>query len=79
MVQNSDDWYNLQTQTRNNGQVWLTPKEERGTPLLRHLLKRFQRTARVPDEYVEALQIGRYNVSTKYEAHQDTDPGHKVG
>jgi hypothetical protein len=36
------------------------------------------RTARVPDEYAEALQIGRYKQSQKYEGHIDSDPPHKV-
>lgn len=78
VVASSDNWYDTQAQTRNNEQVWLTAEEEREVPLLRHILKRMHRVARVPDDFAEALQVGRYNLSTKYEAHVDTDPPHKV-
>jgi len=78
VVQSADNWYDTQLQTRNNEQVWLTQKEERHTPMLRHVLKRMHRATRVPDEYAEALQIGRYQTNQKYEGHIDTDPGHKV-
>mmetsp|Transcript_38528 Transcript_38528/g.98371 ORF Transcript_38528/g.98371 Transcript_38528/m.98371 type:complete len:698 (-) Transcript_38528:73-2166(-) len=79
VVQNGDNWYDTQLQTRNNEQHWLTQVEERKVPLLRHMIKRMHRTSRVPDEHAEALQVGRYNLSTKYEGHLDTDPAHKVG
>jgi prolyl 4-hydroxylase len=79
VVQSDNNWYDTQSQTRNNEQVWLTQTEERGTPILRHILKRIHRTARVPDEFAEALQIGKYGVSQKYEGHIDTDPRHNVG
>lgn len=78
VVQSGENWYDKQLQTRNNEQHWFSPKEERAVPLLRHIIKRMHRTARVPDEYAEALQVGRYNVSTKYEEHLDTDPVHRV-
>jgi prolyl 4-hydroxylase len=79
VVQSGDNWYDTQTQTRNNEQVWLTQQEERETPLLRHILKRIHRATRVPDEYAEALQIGKYKEGTKYEGHVDSDPANKVG
>lgn len=79
VVQSGNNWYHSQTQTRNNEQHWLTATEESRIPLLRHILKRMHRTARVPEEDTEALQIGRYNVSNKYEMHLDTDPEHGVG
>lgn len=78
VVQSGDNWYDTQTQTRNNEQHWLTQQEEKSVPALRHLLKRMHRASRVPDEHAEALQIGRYNVSTKYEGHLDTDPPNRV-
>eukprot|EP00929_Paragymnodinium_shiwhaense_P107163 TRINITY_DN73227_c0_g1_i2.p1 TRINITY_DN73227_c0_g1~~TRINITY_DN73227_c0_g1_i2.p1 ORF type:complete len:549 (+),score=98.84 TRINITY_DN73227_c0_g1_i2:207-1853(+) len=79
VVQSTDNWYDTQTEVRNNEQLWLTPEEEKTIPMLRHIYKRISRTAHVPDEYQEAMQIGRYNTSTKYEVHLDTDPDHKVG
>lgn len=78
VVQSGDNWYDTQMQTRNNEQVWLTQPEERDVPVLTHIMKRIHRTTRVPDEYAEALQIGRYKISQKYEGHVDTDPSNKV-
>eukprot|EP00927_Polykrikos_kofoidii_P027764 TRINITY_DN24320_c0_g1_i1.p1 TRINITY_DN24320_c0_g1~~TRINITY_DN24320_c0_g1_i1.p1 ORF type:complete len:671 (+),score=107.82 TRINITY_DN24320_c0_g1_i1:86-2098(+) len=78
VVENSANWYDQATQTRNNEQVWLSPTEETKVPLLRHILKRMHREARVPDRNAEALQIGRYNVTQKYEAHLDSAPESNV-
>lgn len=79
VVLSGDDWFGKQQETRSNEQHWTEPVEEKTVPLLRHMLKRMHRIARSPDETVEAVQIGRYNVSKKYEGHLDTDPASGVG
>lgn len=78
VVASTEDKYNTQTQTRNNEQIWLTQQEETDHPVLRHVIKRMHRVARIPDTNAEALQIGRYEVGTKYEGHVDSDPPHDV-
>lgn len=78
VVEKAENKYDLQVTTRNNKQIWLTRKEERSTPLLRHIIKRMHRAARVPDDDAEALQIGKYGIDEKYELHLDSDPGHDV-
>jgi len=79
VVQRTENKYDLQVATRNNEQVWLTYQEEESTPALRHVLKRLMRTARVPDDEVEAVQVGRYEATQKYELHVDSDPKSDVG
>lgn len=74
VVQKKENKYDTQTALRNNKQVWLTYAEEKDNPLLRHILKRMHRTAHIPDDDAEALQIGQYGVGEKYELHQDSDP-----
>lgn len=78
VVQKTDQKFDLQTSLRNNEQIWLSQKEEREIPILRHILKRVHRMAHVPDEDAEALQIGRYSLGQKYELHLDSDPVHDV-
>jgi len=70
------DWKN--DTLRNNHQAFLSEEEQLNVPLMRHLLKRMSRAAFVPDEFQEALQIGWYGIDQKYEAHEDSDPGHQV-
>lgn len=53
---------------------FLTAREEKEVPALRHILKRMHRTARVPDEYAELLQVGKYDVMGRYEEHLDSGP-----
>jgi len=78
VVQKADNKWDMQTQVRNNKQIWLTADEERSIPLLRHIIKRLHRAARIPDDDAEALQIGHYDVGEKYELHLDTDPSNDV-
>lgn len=78
VVLETKDKHTVQTESRNNEQIWITPDEEKNIPLLRHILRRMHRVARIPDTDAEALQIGRYESMQKYESHLDTDPGHDV-
>jgi len=78
VVLDQSNWFDMQLTTRNNEQHYLTQKEEMEIPAIRHILKRMHRTARIPDAHSEGTQIGRYNVSTKYEGHLDTDPPNRV-
>jgi len=78
VVLQTEDKHTVQTQSRNNEQIWITPQEESSIPVLKHILKRMHRVAHIPDTDAEALQIGRYMSEQKYESHVDTDPGHDV-
>jgi len=74
VVQGAASKYDLQTSIRSNEQIWLSQSEERDTPIVRHIIKRMHRMARVPDDEAEAIQVGHYDVGQKYEVHMDTSP-----
>lgn len=78
VVQGAGQKFDLQTSVRSNEQIWLSQNEERDTPLLRHIIKRLHRMARVPDDDAEAIQVGHYHVGQKYEVHMDTSPATDV-
>jgi len=78
VVAHKDTKYDLQTLSRNNEQHWITNHEERDYPVLRHLIRRMHRVARIPDTDAEGLQIGRYTEGQKYEMHIDSAPAHDV-
>ncbi|KAF4721141.1 hypothetical protein FOZ63_006151, partial [Perkinsus olseni] len=60
---------------RSSWQFYTHPNASRKDPILRRVLKRFQRAARIPDKFGETLQIGRYTEGQKYEIHHDSTPG----
>ena len=57
---------------RNNEQMFFETEEEDNDPVLRTVLKRMHRAARIPERLGEGLQLGRYSVGQKYELHIDT-------
>lgn len=74
VVQSSGNKFTSSMQTRNNEQVWLSPKEESSDPVVQHIVKRLHRSAHIPEGDAEVPQVGRYRSGTKYEMHGDSTP-----
>ena len=58
---------------RTNMQMYVTVKDSLEHPLIRRLVRRLYKLARIPLGHGERIQIGRYRIGEKYDCHFDSE------